>query len=187
MWRIWCHKPSIVLEDITDEEMTITVKAVKSLLLNGLRNRYGAQFYSCFISYSSQDEKFVKKIHNDLQAKGVRCWYAPHDLPIGAKTREEIEKAIYKHEKLLLILSKTSAGSQWVEQEVETALQKEREEDRLVLFPIRIDESLNTKQLGWASYLKQTRNIGDFTNWCNDELYQNSLERLLRDLEPKKS
>jgi hypothetical protein len=41
-------------------------------------------FYSCFISYSSKDQEFVERLHVDLQAKGVRCWFAPHDLPIGA-------------------------------------------------------------------------------------------------------
>src|SRR4051794_25977363 len=35
------------------------------------------QFYSCFISYSSRDEKFADRLHADLQAKGVRCWFAP--------------------------------------------------------------------------------------------------------------
>jgi hypothetical protein len=44
------------------------------------------QYYSCFISYSSKDDAFAKRLHADLQNTGVRCWFAPHDLPIGAKT-----------------------------------------------------------------------------------------------------
>jgi hypothetical protein len=36
------------------------------------------QFYSCFISYSSQDQAFAERLHADLQAKSVRCWFAPH-------------------------------------------------------------------------------------------------------------
>jgi hypothetical protein len=43
------------------------------------------EFFSCFISYSSKDQKFADRLHADLQNKGVRCWFAPHDLPIGAK------------------------------------------------------------------------------------------------------
>jgi len=44
------------------------------------------QFYSCFISYSTKDQQFADRIHADLQNKGIRCWFARHDLPIGAKT-----------------------------------------------------------------------------------------------------
>ena len=43
------------------------------------------QFYSCFISYSSENQEFAERLHADLQDKGVRCWFAPHDLPIGKK------------------------------------------------------------------------------------------------------
>jgi hypothetical protein len=43
------------------------------------------QLYSCFISYSSKDEAFAERVHADLQDNGVRCWFAPHDMPIGAK------------------------------------------------------------------------------------------------------
>jgi Pentapeptide repeats (8 copies)/TIR domain len=44
------------------------------------------QLYSCFISYSSKDDAFAERLHADLQNKGVRCWFAPHDMPIGAKS-----------------------------------------------------------------------------------------------------
>jgi uncharacterized protein YjbI with pentapeptide repeats len=35
------------------------------------------QYYSCFISYSSKDQDFAERLYDDLQNKGVRCWYAP--------------------------------------------------------------------------------------------------------------
>jgi len=50
-----------------------------------------------------------------------------------------IDQNIRIHDKLLLILSENSVNSQWVEQEVESTLEKERQESHLVLFPIRLD------------------------------------------------
>jgi hypothetical protein len=44
------------------------------------------QRYSCFISHSSKDKDFAERLHADLQNKGVRCWLAPHDMPIGIHT-----------------------------------------------------------------------------------------------------
>ena len=140
------------------------------------------QFYSCFISYSHKDEAFAKRLHADLQDKGVRCWYAPEDLPIGEKIRVGIDQAIRKHDKLLLILSEHSVNSQWVESEVESALEKERESGKLVLFPVRIDDTVMQHRDGWPRTVRNTRNIGNFCNWKDYDAYQQVFERLVRDL-----
>ena len=50
------------------------------------------QHYSCFISYSSKDEEFAHRLHADLQDKGVRCWFAPHDMKIGAKILDTLDR-----------------------------------------------------------------------------------------------
>ena len=105
--------------------------------------RTGAiQYYSCFISHSSRDQTFAKRLDADLQNKGVRCWFAPHDLPIGAKIWDTIDEAIRVKEKLLLILSKSSIESEWVEDEVNKAYAEERSRKEVVLCPIRIDNAV---------------------------------------------
>jgi uncharacterized protein YjbI with pentapeptide repeats len=63
------------------------------------------QFYSCFISYSGKDELFAERLYADLQTKGVRCWFAPHDMRIGAKIIDALDEAIRLRDKVLLILS----------------------------------------------------------------------------------
>jgi TIR domain-containing protein len=65
-------------------------------------------YCSSFISYSSKDDTFAHRLHAELQNTGVRCWFAPHDLPIGAKTLDVIDAAILLRDKLLLILSKNA-------------------------------------------------------------------------------
>jgi|SRR5271157_1419840 len=70
------------------------------------------EFYSCFISYSTKDQEFAERLHADLQAKGVRCWFAPHDIKGGRKIHEQIDEAIRLHDKLLLILSEHSMSSE---------------------------------------------------------------------------
>jgi len=140
---------------------------------------------SCFISHSSKDEAFVQKLYQDLSSKKIVCWYAPHDLKIGDKIRTKIDDVIMQYDKLLLVLSESSIASQWVEQEVETALEKERKKKLTVLFPIRLDDKVMKAKNGWAKLIRNTRNIGDFSNWSQEKAYQESLNRLLRDLEKK--
>lgn len=140
------------------------------------------QFYACFISYSNKDQKFADRLYADLQSKGVRCWLATEDLKIGDRIRTGIDEAIRLHEKLLLVLSKHSIASDWVEQEVETALARERKEKRTVLFPIRLDDAVMKVEGGWPALVRNTRNIGDFRKWKSHDSYQKAFDRLLRDL-----
>ena len=125
------------------------IAVVPALLQNPI------QFYSCFISYSSQDEDFAKRLHADLQAHGVRCWFAPEDMKIGDRLRVRIDESIRLHDKLLLILSEHSMASQWVEQEVETAMEREEKQGGTVLFPIRIDDAVMGSQAGWAHLIRR--------------------------------
>ena len=143
-------------------------------------------FYTCFISFASEDQAFVERLHTDLQSQGVRCWFAPKDMKIGEKIRTAIDQAIRGHERFLLILSEFSVSSQWVEQEVEKALEKERIEGRLMLFPICLDPVIFEMDTGWASFLKNSRHIGDFTRWEDPGAYQEALKRLLRDLQAER-
>jgi TIR domain/Pentapeptide repeats (8 copies) len=139
-------------------------------------------FYSCFISYSAKDQKFGDRLYADLQNKGVRCWFAPEDLKIGDPFRQRIDESIRLHDKLLLILSGHSVNSPWVKDEVEAALERERKESRLVLFPIRIDDAVMETDKAWAASIRRTRHIGDFSTWKDHDSYQQAFQRLLRDL-----
>jgi hypothetical protein len=140
------------------------------------------QFYSCFISYSSKNRDFAERLHADLQAKGVRCWFDQEDLKIGERFRQRIDTAIRVHDKLMLVLTEHSLASDWVESEVEAALDREGREKRIVLFPIRLDEAVLESPVAWASHVKRTRHIGDFCGWKDHDSYQRAFDRLLRDL-----
>ena len=140
------------------------------------------EFYSCFLSYSSANEDFAKRLYADLHREGVRCWFAPIDMKIGDKIRSRIDEAIHLQDKLLLLLSEHSIQSSWVEDEVEAALEKEQRQQREVLFPVRLDGSVMQTSQAWAAKLRRTRHIGDFTHWTDPQAYQRAFERLLRDL-----
>jgi hypothetical protein len=147
------------------------------------RMMHPVQYHSCFISYAHQDEDLTYRLNADLQNKGVRCWFAPHDMKIGDNIRPRIDEAIHLQDKLLLILSEHSVASDWVEHEVETALARERRDKRTILFPIRLDEAiLEHKHTGWPALVQNERHIGDFTGWKEHDHYQAAFNQLMRDL-----
>ena len=122
------------------------------------------QRYSCFISYSTKDQDFAERLHADLQNKGVRCWFAPHDLRIGDKILDTIDAAVRLRDKVLLILSEHSIKSDWVEDEVTAGFEEERKRGQIVLFPVRLDEQVTKTNEAWAAKLR-ARLIGDFRRW----------------------
>ena len=149
------------------------------------------EFYSCFISYSSKDEEFAKRIHADLQLEGVRCWFAPHDMKGGRKVHHQIDEAIRTYDKLLLILSNDSKNSNWVGTEIIKAKKKEDLEGKQVLFPIGIVPF--DKISSWEFFdsdsgrdlAREIReyHIPDFSSWKEShEAYKAAFNLLLRDL-----
>jgi len=148
------------------------------------------QFYSCFISYSANDQEFADRLYADLQNHGVRCWFAPHDIQGGKKINEQIEEAIRVYERLLLILSGHSMSSRWVKTEIANARKKELEQRRQVLFPIRLVdfEAIRPWKLFDADIGDDSAGeireyfIPDFSNWKHHDSYKEAFQRLLRDL-----
>lgn len=140
------------------------------------------EYYTCFISYSSQDQDFAERLYTDLQSKGVRCWFASEDLKSEEKFWHRIDESIRLYDKLLVILSEHSVDSAWVENEVTAALKKEQHHNKLVFFPIKLDETVMQTHLPWAVTIRRSRHIEDFTRWKERDAYEKSLKRLLRDL-----
>ena len=141
------------------------------------------RYWSCFISYSSRDQAFADRLYRDLQAHGIRCWFAPKDMPIGAKIRDAIDEAIRGTGKMLLVLSENSMASNWVEKEFETAFEEERRRRDTVVFPVRLDKSPFESTHSWIADVRRARHIGDFSGWKNNALYRGAFERLLHDLQ----
>jgi len=151
----------------------------------------GIEFHSLFISYSTRDQEFADRLHGNLQANGVRCWFAPHDIQGGKKLHEQIDDAIRMHDKLLLILSPASMTSEWVKTEIAKARKREITERRRILFPIRLCsfETLRDWECFDADAGKDSAReireyfIPDFSNWRDHSAYRLAFDRLLRDLE----
>lgn len=163
--------------ELDPEQVTNITNKIHQLYLGNI-----IQYYSCFISYSSKDHEFAQRIHNDLQNNGVRCWFDREDIKIGDAIRPTIDRQIRLRDKLLVILSENSIQSEYVGDEVEAALEEEQKNKRLVVFPIRLDDTpLNTRD-DWAAKIKRRRHIGDFSNWKDETSYKKAFEKLLRDL-----
>lgn len=148
------------------------------------------QYHSCFISYSTKDEEFAKRLHSRLRDAKVRVWFAPEDIKGGVKLYDQIERAIQFHDRLLIVLSENSLQSEWVMTEIRKAREVEKRENRRKLFPIRLTDFEQIRK--WScpdadsgkDLAIEVREyfIPDFSNWKDHDSFEKAFERLLRDL-----
>jgi uncharacterized protein YjbI with pentapeptide repeats len=148
------------------------------------------EFYSCFISYSHQDEQFSERLHSRMRQEKLRVWYAPEDIKGGRKLHEEIFRAIQIHDKLLLVLSEDSMKSEWVMTEIRRARKIERDENRRKLFPIRLVDFEAIQR--WECFDADSGRdlaievreyyIPDFSKWKDHDAFEAEFAKLLRDL-----
>jgi hypothetical protein len=147
------------------------------------------EFYSCFISYSQNDKSFARRLHDSLQAQGIRCWLDEHQLLPGDDIYHEVDRGIRLWDKMLLCCSENSLKSWWVDNEIGTAfekeqqLMKEREAKVHVLVPLNLDGYLFSDK--WKSgYEAQVRRrlAADFTEASDAGKFDEQVERLIKAL-----
>ena len=156
--------------------------------LPSLLNR-AIDFYSCFISYNHTDKSFARRLHDQLQGQGIRCWLDDHQMLPGDDIFDEIDRGIRIWDKVLLCCSEASlAQSPWVNREIDKALQKEkrlweeRGKDILALIPLDLDGYLFRWDSGKASEL-QRRLAADFRGWETDNAkFEEQFERVVKAL-----
>jgi len=150
----------------------------------------GVQFYSCFVSHSSENEEFARRLHARIRQARIRVWLAPKDAETARAVHEPIEPAIRAHDKLLMVLSKASLQSKWVMNELRKARKAGRKSGQRNLFPVRL-VSMKTLQM-WECINPDTGEdlalevrkyqIPDFSQWTEHDAFETAFARLLEDL-----
>lgn len=92
-----------------------------------------------FLSYSHKDKGFIRLLAFDLKAAGIEVWYDDEIDPFERHPKriaDALEAASY----VGACLSQSSVPSNWVRTEIEIAIAKEINENRIIVLPFLIQD-----------------------------------------------
>jgi hypothetical protein len=94
------------------------------------------QRYDLFISYSSKDRAFVERLADALRRRGLKLWYDQWEMRPGDRLRDRINSGIASSRYFLVALTPSSVAASWVRTELDAAMIRELERQRVIVIPI---------------------------------------------------
>lgn len=90
-----------------------------------------------FLSYANSDQRWARKLSDDLEAAGFQVFDPLHALLPGDNWSLEIGKALDESRAMVVLISPAAVRSRWVQREIQYALGSEKYQDRLI--PVEIE------------------------------------------------
>jgi len=172
-WQIVAAKledPDLTSEQVIDLTYEIArIKAESPIQINPI-----------FISYQRTNSDFVEALEPFFDEKRLRYWRDVHDM-VSGPVEKQIERAIEYNRIMLLVLSKDSVESDWVEWEVMKARELEKETKEHVLCPIALDDSWKISG-SWSKVLRaqvEKYHILDFSEWEDEDALAAAFQKLI--------
>jgi hypothetical protein len=122
-----------------------------------------------FLCHNNADKDFARQLAADLAWFGVTVWIDEAEIKIGDSLIQKIEQGINSMGYLGVILSPESVASEWVQREVEIAMNQEIQGRRVKVLPLLY------KYCSIPGFILGKR-YADFTS---DDRYYESLELVL--------
>jgi hypothetical protein len=148
---------------------------------------------SVFLSHNSKDKPFVRAIYRYLSNRGLRVWIDEAELNAGDSLIEALANAVFRVDCVVAVVSKASVSSKWVKKELAWAMTREIKGRRVLVIPIKKDDTDIPNTLADKVYLdfstdhKRTKNkpvlfssILQQTSRSAEKFFDRNLEKIFR-------
>lgn len=150
-------QPDLLAEDLVDE-------ATKE---KELRHQKDKDRRIAFLSHSSVDKPFIRQLAADLTANDVDVWLDEQRIRVGDSIPEKLAQGLAGSDFFLIAMSEHSAGSAWVQKELNNAMVNEVQRRKVHILPLRLDDTPMPPIIGDKKYADFSRS------------YKSGLEELL--------
>ncbi len=96
-----------------------------------------------FISYSRGDHVFANRLKDALERKGIAVWIDTKEILPGDSIIQEIRKGIDGAHYVCALISENSVRSEWVQNELDTAMSVQLEQRKVKVLPILLNRNVD--------------------------------------------
>ena len=93
-----------------------------------------------FLSHSSKDKDFVRKLANDLTEMGHTPWLDERDIRAGESIVGKVGEGVAKADYVVIVLSNNSVQSGWFAREWEAKLWQEINQRKTMVIPVLFED-----------------------------------------------
>lgn len=152
-------------------------------LLDDLRRgkRLGGEYGTCFLSYSTKDTLFARRLYDALLEVGVRVFFDCKNVDAGEPLEVQLVKAIRGNDRMITVFSEVSVLSPWLQREVRASMYYKPEG----FTPIRICEIEVIRGFIKDQEIKpdfvdgEARLVVDFSSWSEEGGFESGFRQLL--------
>ena len=126
---------------VLDLGIRVEVLVNQAVIAKEVRHAKRKQERVAFLSHSSKDKAFVRRLAADLVAHGVKVWLDEQQILVGDSVPEKIAQGLADSDFFLIVVSRNSVESSWVKKELNSALVHEIERRKVKVMPIRLDDA----------------------------------------------
>jgi hypothetical protein len=117
-----------------------------------------------FLSHSSRDKDFVRRLAADLTSRGITVWLDEQDILAGQSFVERISEGVYASDVFVFVSSEDSVKSEWAKKELNLAFSRQLSEANVFILPARIDDAEPPKILKDIHYADFRKSYDDGLN-----------------------
>src|SRR5438067_604294 len=132
----WARELEVLEASVTTEALVDAATETKERRHRGHDERIVA-----FLSHSSADKVFARRLAADLTAQGITIWLDEENILVGDSITEKIGQGLAQSDFFLIVLSANALASEWLKKELNQALIAEVEKRKVHILPVRIDAS----------------------------------------------
>ncbi|HWD26874.1 MAG TPA: toll/interleukin-1 receptor domain-containing protein [Rhizomicrobium sp.] len=109
--------------------------------LVGLADKSADRYHDLFLSHTSADKPFVRRLREDLLKQGVgKVWVDEAEIGIGDSLLGKIDEGLRATRYVGVVLSPRSISAPWVKKELEMAMSREIADRQVVVLPLMYEK-----------------------------------------------
>lgn len=128
-----------------------------------------------FLSHSSKDKQFVRKLDSSLTGSGIRTFLDERDIKLGDSIPKRVYDALGAATDVIYVISRNALTSKWVEEELGVAKMRQRQDHGIRVLPVLIDDAELPFTVAHVKCLI-------VRNWMEPEAFSAGLQEILETL-----